>query len=268
MSVRGYKVLQWSGGFDGPWEAGAADRYRKGEFDGLSLSSGAEWAPADLEFLRELPGLRYLDVNAKVPNDLAAFHLDGLEDLTLVTGSRRAVPDVLQPSLRRLCLTDRPGIAVAERWPALERLRLGGWRGSDLEFLRGSERLSSVHLEGRRQHGRLDGIETCRSLVEFTSINYSIEDSAPLRQLQGMREVKLMAAPPTQPHRRISGADLAAASLEKIWISNADRLNDIDVLSALPRLRNLRLVRCHVTAEDTRALAAFPTTKVEVIDPR
>ncbi|MFI7067414.1 hypothetical protein ACIBL3_40920 [Kribbella sp. NPDC050124] len=268
MSVGEYRVLQWSGGFDGDWAAGGVDRYREGEFDGLSLYSGGGWTPGDLEFLGELPGLRYLDVNARVSKDLAAFQLDGLEALTLVTGSRRAVPDVVQSSLRTLCLTDRPGIAVAGIWPALERLRLGGWRGSDLEFLRGAERLSSVQLEGRRQKGGLAGIETCRSLVEFTSINYSIEDSAPMRELQKLREVKLMAAPPTHPHRRISGADLAAATLEKIWISNADRLEDIDVLSALPRLRNLRLVHCHLTAEDTRALAALTRTKVELIDSR
>lgn len=261
------KILQWDGAFDGAWSGDAAAKYRREGFDGLSLTAGAREKLRDLGFLQDLPGLRYLDVLAKVTDDLDAFRIGTLEELTLATGSRRKVPEVIQERLRALCLTDRPGIAVRDKWPILERFRLGAWRGSDLELLRGAEYLSSVHLEGRRQEGTLAGIDGCVSLTEFTSINYAVEDSAPLRHLGGLRTVKLMAAPPGPPHRRILFSDLAGDKLEKIWISNADELIDVGVLRSLPRLREVRLIHCRIGKADLRTLDSL-AANVQVIEPK
>ncbi|MFC9689121.1 hypothetical protein ACFTSF_11315 [Kribbella sp. NPDC056951] len=263
-----YKILQWDGAFDGQWSDGAVEKYRREGFDGVSLTAGAGEKLRDLGFLQDLPGLRYLDVLAKVKDDLDAFRIGTLEALTLATGSRGKVPQVIQEQLRALCLTDRPGIAVRDKWPILERLRLGAWRGSDLELLRGAEHLSSVHLEGRRQEGTLAGIDGCVSLTEFTSINYSVEDSAPLRNLAELRTVKLMSAPPGPPHRRILLSDLAGGKLEKIWISNADELVDVGVLHSLPQLREVRLIHCRLREADQRALDSLSAVNVKVIDPR
>ncbi|TCN41119.1 hypothetical protein EV644_105405 [Kribbella orskensis] len=75
MNVRGYRVLQWDGGFDCLWSSSGGARYRGEGFDGLSLTPGTDWMPGDLEFLDDLPGLRYLDVSAKLSNDLEAFRV-------------------------------------------------------------------------------------------------------------------------------------------------------------------------------------------------
>jgi len=263
-----FKVLQWSGDFDGAWADGGVERYRREGFNGLDLTPGGEWTPADLEFLEELEGLRFLEVRGKVPDDLVAFRHEELEELTLATGSRRRVPEVVRPQLKALCLADRPGVEVAQRWPNLERIRIGGWRGIDLGQVVGAARLSRVYLEGRRQQGTLRGVETCTSLTELISINYSIEDTAPLTGLDNLREVRLMAASPTPSHGRVSFADLAGPDLRRIWISNARNLLDFDALRSLPRLRELRLIECAVGAPDAELLTSLPASvDIRIIDP-
>jgi hypothetical protein len=251
-------VLQWNSSFDGPWSREAVRRYREGGFDGLSLAAGGGWTPVDLDFVTELPGLRMLDVQAKVRNDLAPFHVTTLEDLTLVTGSRLAVPDMVQPALRRLCLTERPGLEIAARWPELDWFRLGTWRGTDLRMLDGAAWLSTVSIEGRRQAGSLEGVETCGALENLTVINYSVRDTELLRALDNLVEVKLLAARPTGPHGRIDVADLPGDRLAKLWIANATELSNIETLAGLPALRELRLIECGLTGSDQRVLAALP----------
>jgi len=268
MSADGFKILHWADYFDGPWSPGGLNKYQSGHFDGLSLLTSVNSPPADLLFLADLVGLRSFYLRARVSNDLDAFRVVTLEDLTLVTGSRRVVPKVVQPSMRNLCLTDRPGIS-AVRWPALESLRIGMWRGRDLEFVRGAEQLRTVRLEGRRQHGSLTGIEECVALEEFVSIDYSIETTKPLAGLTRLRQVSLMAAPPASPHGEISFADLAGANLQKIWVSNAVALRDVGALDSLPHLRELRLVECRLTDRDMKTLGRLRDgVDVKVIDPR
>ncbi|MFF4573524.1 hypothetical protein [Streptomyces sp. NPDC001410] len=269
MSTDEFKVMRWHGGFDGPWGEAAVERYRRGGFDGLSLVPGADWAPRSLEFVRDLPGLRYLSLTARVSDDLEAFRIEGLEDLTLVTGSRRRVPETVQPRLRALCLTDRPGVDVASRFPRLERLRVGTWRGTDLEMICGAEHLTSVYLEGRRQTGTLAGAESCPAVEEFVSINYSVADSLPLRSLNGLREVKLLAASPTAPHGIIRFSDIASPNLVKVWISNPTVLEGFDILKELPRLREVRLVECRLSDAELQALNSLSgKVDVRIVDPK
>ncbi|WP_433920731.1 hypothetical protein OIE50_50375 [Streptomyces canus] len=269
MSSGEFKIMRWNVGFDGPWGVSAVERYRNGGFDGLSLTSAPDWNPESLGFIRELPGLRYFNLRAKISDDLDAFRVDTLEDLSLVTGSRRKIPNAVLSNLRSLCLTDRPGIEVASRFPRLERLRVGAWKGSDLEMIREGKHLVSVYLEGRRQAGSLAGIESCTAVEEFVSINYSITDSLPLRSLGGLREVKLLAASPTAPHGIIRFSDIASSSLGKVWISNASVLEGFEILKELPRLREVRLIECRLGGTELQELNTLSRrVDVRVIDPR
>jgi len=158
--MTGFRVMQWHSAMDGPWSAEAERRFRERDYDGLVVVPSKAWTPPDLDFVRELEGLRLFRFSGKVRDDLAVFEVPGLEVLTLVTGSRRAVPEVVQPALSALLLGDRPGLAVAARWPALATLRVGGWKGRDLRLLAGAGGLTGAYLEGQRQQGTLDGTTT------------------------------------------------------------------------------------------------------------
>ena len=253
-----FKILQWSGAFDGPWSAIGERRYRDEGFDGLSITGGQGWNPPNLEFLHELDRLRFFSAHAKVRNDLAAFTVASLEELVLATGSNRRVPDVAQSVLRSLVVMDRPGLDVAEHWPALESLRIGTWRGTDLHLLGTAEELGSLHIEGRRQSGSLEGIETCPSLREIVIVDYSIASSSPLRQLRKLTNVSLMAAPPSAPHGNIDMLDITSLELRSLWISNASALVHLEALAEASALRSVRLLGCRLTSTDRRTLLSLP----------
>jgi hypothetical protein len=253
-----FNIMQWNGSFDGPWSEDAERKYREGGFDGLSITGGPDWNPASLDFVLSLDRIRSFNVRAQVRQDLAAFMVASLEELVLATGSRRKIPDTPRAELRRLVVTDRPGLEVAVHWPVLESLRIGSWRGGDLRFLVGAGELKSFYSEGRRQSGTLEGIEDCLRLQEFVSVNYSIGRTRPLRELEMLSEIRLMAAPPTRPHSIIDVADLAGPELEKLWISNASGFRNADALMGAEKLREVRLIKCNLTTSDMLVLGALP----------
>lgn len=253
-----FKIMQWNGSFDGPWSEDAERKYREEGFDGLSITGSLDWNPASLDFVLSLGRIRSFNVRAQVHQDLAAFMVASLEELVLATGSRRKIPDTTQAELRHLVVTDRPGLEVAARWPALESLRIGSWRGGDLHFLVGASELRSFCSEGRRQSGTLEGIEDCLSLQELVSVNYSISRTTPLRDLEMLSEVRLMAAPPTRPHSIIDVADLAGPELKKLWISNASGFRNTEALAGAEKLREVRLIKCNLTDADMLILDALP----------
>lgn len=96
---------------------------------------------------------------------------------------------------------------------------------------------------------------------------YSVADSRPLRSLDRLREVKLLAASPTAPHGNIGFSDIASDQLVKVWISNAPSLADIGVLKDLPSLREVRLIQCPLESTDRRELNLLSKKiNVSVID--
>ena len=262
-----FRVMQWHSAMDGPWSAEAERRFRERGYDGLAVVPSKAWTPPNLDFVRELDGLRLFRFSGKVRDDLAVFEVPGLEDLTLVTGSRRAVPEVVQPKLSALVLSDRPGLFVAARWPGLATVRVGGWKGQDLGVLAGAGRLASAYLEGRRQQGTLDGVEGCAAIESLLLVNYSVASTEPLRGLDALREVKLLAARPTPAHGALDLSAFTSRHLAKIWISNASALLNPGALAQLPALRELRLLGCPLTEADRAAIAALPKhVAVQILD--
>jgi hypothetical protein len=265
--MESYHVLQWSASFDGPWSEIAENRYREGEFDGLSLSQSATWMPSNLEFLHRLDGLRFFSLRARVKNDIAAFTVPSLERLSLVTGSRLRVPDEVQPLLLKLVMTDRPGADIATRWPALESFRLGAFRGTDLRLLSDALKLKHLRIEGPRHSGAVDGIENCQSLENLIIVNYSIRNTAPLRGLKSLTELRMLAARPAAPHEVIDISDLGT-SLATLWIANAANIRKIRLLADMPTLREVRLVDCDLTLADRQVLDNLSKVRVRIVSAR
>lgn len=76
----------------------------------------------------------------------------------------------------------------------LEELRVGRWRGSDLRMVRGAKRLSVVRVAGRRQAGSLMGVESCRSVTDFMSVDY-LRDLEALAAMPRPRELRIIECP-------------------------------------------------------------------------
>lgn len=176
-------------------------------------------------------------------------------------------PDTWQPSMRSLLLTWRPGIEVSRFWAALESLRADFHAGDNCRWLGEAEALRDFELHSRRQAGSLDGIEAAVALQSLRVINYALFDTAPLRPLCQLREMRLFSAPPGPPHQLIDLADVTDAPLELIWVSDAVHLHGIATLAAHSRLRNVRLTRCPLSPSDRAALADLPRrVRVTLID--
>lgn len=257
----GIRVMEWSEDFDGPWSSLAERRYVQGGFSGLSLTLAARGRLESLEFLRRFPGLRGFSINARVKDDTEAFRIETMEELALFTGSRLTVPDVVQPELSSLWTLNRPGLAVAQHWPSLERLRVGLWKDADLRLVANGSHLTSVYLEGGGQAGTLEGVESCHRLEKLTIIDCGIRDTAPLRSLDNLVEVKLMAARPAVPHARINLADICNGRLERLRIVRAAKVEGLELLAGCRRVKEVTLVDCDLSASDQAVLAALPIAR-------
>ncbi|XVV00550.1 hypothetical protein ACQPW3_24305 [Actinosynnema sp. CA-248983] len=261
MARSGYRVLHWYADVDGPWSPVALDRYRDQGCDGLVLVPGPEWTPKDLAFVLDVPGLRYLALERRFRDDTHAFLVESLEELSLVTGSSRPVPEVVRPNLVRLCLTHRPGIFVAARWPNLAELRLGGWRDEDLGVLAGAAKLRVLHVEGKNQRASLHGIED-GDLEVLEVLSAGLPDLSPLAGMSSLRELKLMG-PPKNVHGVLDVSVLASAPLVKVWMSNAAGVTGLPHLARNPALREVRLINCGVGESEVRE-ALPPRVRVTV----
>jgi len=262
-----FRIMRWHGAMDGPWSPEAARKFREQGYDGLTILAGRDWIPRTLNFVEELEGLRSFSFTGKVQDDSSAFRVLSLEELSLVTGSKARLPEVLQPRLRRVAMIDRPDINVNSRWPAVASLRMGEWKGRDLRVLSGASELTEVYLEGRRQQGTLEGVESCVSLKSLTVVNYSVLNADPLRSLKALSTVKLLAAEPTPTHGKIDLSVLAGSRIEKLWVSNAAGFLNLDSLTDTQSMREMRIIGSRLSESDMRTLSAFPKwIRVQIVD--
>jgi hypothetical protein len=263
------KIMSWDSFTDGPWSMASENNFKNGGFDGLTLTPRRGEIFSDLNFLHRLKGIRHFSLNAQTKDDTAAFLVDTLEELTLLTGARNSIPRSTQARLRQLYILDRPSLAIQNNWPELRIIRLGTFSGVDLKVLEGARKLSNVHIDARRQSGTLEGIELCTQITELALVNYSTRDTQPLQNLDNLIQLKLMAAAPTAPHGTINFKDLPGKSLNKIWISNASRLTNLDALAEFPKLREVRLIDCQLDENNRQNINALPRPdRVDIVSTR
>src|SRR4029453_12350507 len=92
------------------WTGGETERYLEGAYDAVHIRFGRDVLTGfSLGFLGELPELAGLSVDGPLSNDLRAFDVDTLTDLSLVTYCKK--PPLLEqvPRLRTLALCERQG---------------------------------------------------------------------------------------------------------------------------------------------------------------
>jgi hypothetical protein len=229
-------------------------RYLEGGYNGLMLS-GLGDPPRDLDFVLDLPGLRSLYVHARIAHDTAAFACPTLESLTLVTASRRRIPDgTHQPAMRTLMLSWRPGLDVGTYWPALQWLRMPQHEG-DCRWLGRCPELGHLQLEGRRKPSTLEGLEACPQLHTLRTVNFPVRDTTPLSGLTKLQDVRLLSRRPAPPHQLIDLRDLEHAPLRSLWLSSPLVLRGLENLGRHERLGDAR-VTDHVWSDAERAIIA------------
>lgn len=267
-------VMTWHRG-DGPWGDEAVRRYVRGGYNGLSLSLPSSESLKDLRFLADLPRLRFVSVNAKVADDSAVFSLAELETLTLVTGSRRPLPDHTPPRLRTLVIVDRRGLGGAGgevRWPALTELQVGAFRREDTEWLASFPALELLRLEARKQAVDVSGVRHLSHLRKLVVVNAGLNGLEAFRELHNVEELDLMATARSAGHGVVDLAHVAKAPLRRLWIGHAEGLRNVEALLSVSTLRSCRLIACQPSDADRTVLAELAARQgagrchVEVLD--
>ncbi|TYC14600.1 hypothetical protein FXF65_17305 [Actinomadura syzygii] len=251
---------------DGPWDlARLTEQYLQGGHDGLNMRFTHPAAFKSLDFLEDCTGLRYLEVNGRIRDDLASFRLPDLRELVLLTRSPRAIPGFAAAGLTRLGIDDRPGKEHIAELRQLRELLIWYWKGTDLSFLGDAPPpLRSLRLEGRKQLATLDGIEGCRDLSELWVRDAQVESLEPLRELTGLRVLRLM--PGYQPKVR-TRLDLSVLTgmkgLETIALVYTGEIVSLRPLRELPALREVR-IRADILDGDLSPLDDLPADAVVV----
>lgn len=175
------------------WTEQDTERYVSGGYDTVVLTP-ERGDKVTLDFLRDLPNLRGIDIDGPVRDDTPVFDVPSLEVLTLLTRSKKPLRLDALPNLRELAVHDRPGLdGVAAL--TLRRLLVAGWRGADLTFLGDQPELGYLRVEGRKQRARLDGVERAPRLDELMVLDVCLESVEPLRGLANLRELHLTGVP-------------------------------------------------------------------------
>lgn len=238
-----FRVLS-HGPADGPWDLPQLQqRFAEGGFNGLNIRFIHPAAFKSLDFLLGMEGLQYLEVNGRIRNDLAAFELPELRELTLATRSPRPIPGFASSSLTRLGIDDRDGkdhIATLER---LQELAIWLWKGPDLTFLDDVELpLRKLRLEGKKQLAALDGIAGCRNLAEVEVREARIESLEPLSGLTDLRSLRILSGYRAKGETCLDLSDLTSLKgLEVLNVCDAGAIRSLRPLRDLPALRDVRL---------------------------
>jgi len=192
--------------------------YVAGGHDGVYLRVARSARLRDLEFLRDLPGLRYIEVLGPVVDDSAALLISGVVEVCLLTRCKKALPELSGSTVSKLGLDSRPGLEQVAVM-GLDEFRVWGWRGTDFTFLGDQPRLRRLKVEATRRLVSLEGLQHCPQL-EYV-------------ELLAVRATAL--TPLAEAHR-----------LQHLWIIGNSRITgeatlDLADLADLPELTELRI---------------------------
>lgn len=241
MSRFDYDVLTWQAGAPRELE-GLREAYLSGQHDGIYLRVPRRCRLADLGFLEEFPGLRYLEVLGAISDDRHAFTLESLSELTLLTECRVAIPGEPGPMLETVGVDYRPGLRNLSSSPVLRTLQVWNFTARTLAELPASPTLVRLKVEGMRQDVSLEGIESCRSLADVEILEMQIESLCPLGELSGLRRLWLIGHSSSAPGPSLALADLSPAEgLEELRITYQGMVASAEPLLNFPQLRDVRL---------------------------
>jgi hypothetical protein len=247
----------WAEGV-GAWTDAAPRAYVNGEYNGVYYQFERAVRHTNLNFLRVLPHLRYVEINGRVTDDTAVFGLPNLEELILLTRCRRPIPEIRAP-LKRLAFDDRPGKERLATLSALQGLVVWGWRGQDLQFAAPIGSLEKIKLEATNQLISLNGLQSCRNLAELEILDARAISLVPLRELTHLRVLRLIGSPDIDQEVVLDLSDIAGvAELEDVTITYAGAVKSLKPLLEMPRLREVRLRQTLVLDDDLSPLDRLP----------
>lgn len=239
----------------------------EGRCDGIYLRVQRGVEIDDLDFLAELPDLKYVEVNGAVRDDSRAFSLPDVVELILLTRSRIPVPETVSDALESLGVDDRPGTLDLSGLARLRALTLWSFARPDLRFLSGAPNLEWLKLEGLGSAVDLRGIEGCRSLVEAELLELQVESLEPLRSLQNVVRLWLIGPQERQTSEPLSLADLSGLrALRELRIINSGAVQTAEPLLAMPALQDVRLRGTRVLDGSVEALQAL-SQRARVVGP-
>lgn len=263
-----FRVLSHSPA-DGPWDLPQLQqRFADGGFNGLNIRFIHPAAFKSLDFLVGLEGLQYLEVNGRIRNDVAAFELPELRELTLATRSPRPIPEFASSSLTRLGIDDRDGKDNIATLEGLQELAIWLWKGRNLAFLHGAELpLRKLRLEGKKQVAALDGIAGCRNLAEVEVREARIESLEPLSGLTALRSVRVLSGYRAKGEACLDLSNLTRLKgLEELHLCDAGAIRSLRPLLDLPALRDVRLGGAEILDGDLSPLSSL-STRATVVRP-
>jgi hypothetical protein len=192
--------------------------YVAGGHDGVYVRVARTAKLRDLDFLRDLPGLRYVEVLGPVVDDTAALLIPGVREVGLLTRCEKPLPDLHGSTVSKLGVDSRPGLAQVAA-VVLDEFSVWGWRGTDFTFLGDQPRLRRLKVEATRQIVSLDGLQHCPRLEYVELLDLRATGLAPLA---------------------------AASRLQHLWILGDRRITgeamlDLADLAGLPELTELRI---------------------------
>jgi hypothetical protein len=187
---------------DRPWRPSDTERFIDSGADAVVMSFRRDTGrQITLDFLRDLPGLRRVDIQGPLKDDTPAFDVPDLEALGLYTGCARPLRLDRSPGLRILAVDDRPGLDEVGRLTNLASLTVARFKRTDVTFLGEHPSLELLRLEGRHGRVSLDGVGRCPALTEVAVYELSVDALEPLAALHQLRELYITPEPKTPPER-------------------------------------------------------------------
>jgi hypothetical protein len=216
--------------------------YRSGPFSGVFLRVDRGFTLSDAEFLLDLEGLKYVELDGIVLDDSATFRLQEVNELLLLTRCAVRVPKLGNSEIRRLGVDGRPGLDEVAKAPNLSELLLWEWGGVNFKFLSSAVRLRRLCVEGERQVSSLEGLQFCKELQSVELSEMRVPSLAPLSGLGSLRRLRILGDQRIPECGVLDFRDISQlGNLQELRITYGGVVRSLAPLMGLARLRDIRL---------------------------
>lgn len=245
------------------WTGEAAAMAASGQVDELRLNYAWGFKEPTLDFIDDWP-LKKIFVLARWLDDLTPIHRLGatLEGISTEVAAKADIDLAYLPGLRKV-VADWP--VVKKSFSALTHLTelfIFSFKEADLTPLVGNLGLTSLRMKQYPQVRSVEGIEELAHLEQLQIVVATkLEDLSALRHTPSKEHLRDLDF---DTCKRITTVDDIAAltSLEKLNLGNCGTLESLKPLTALHRLRQIRLYESTVVADgDLSPLLEKPALK-------